>query len=286
MKAGDPAFSIGAFRVSLRAHPSSVVEDGARVGENVVIGPFCHIGANVALDSGVELASHVVVAGETHIGARTKIFPFASIGMRAQDLKSCDDVGRLRIGADCIVREGVTINLGTGAGGGETRIGDNCAFLANSHVAHDCRIGDRVILSNGVLLGGHVHIGDHVMIGGGTAVHQHVRVGAHAFVAGQSGLEGDLAPYGLAGGNRAHLFGLNLVGLRRRGFSNDRVARLREAYGMLFGLDGDTGQSVLAERIDDVARAFADSEDVALLLAFLRENSSRPLCTPRRRARS
>jgi UDP-N-acetylglucosamine acyltransferase len=285
MVAGDPAFNRSVC-VSFRAHPSSVVEDGARLGEGVVIGPFCHIGSNARIDDGVELASHVVVAGETHIGARTKIFPFATLGMQSQDLKSRDDLGRLRIGSDCIIREGVTINLGAGAGGGETRIGDNCAFLANSHVAHDCRVGDGVVLSNGVLLGGHVRLGDYVMIGGGAVVHQYVRVGAHAFVAGLSGLEGDLAPYGLAGGNRAHLFGLNVVGLSRRGFSIDRIARLREAYRLLFGFDRDAGESVFAERIDDVARDFANDEDVAILLAFLREKTSRPLCAPRRRTRS
>jgi UDP-N-acetylglucosamine acyltransferase len=272
--------------VSFRAHPSSVVEDGARIGEGAVIGPFCHIGANVELGGGAVLLSHVVVAGQTQIGARARIFPFASIGTIAQDLKSQHDEGRLRIGADCIVREGVTINLGTRGGGGETVIGDNCAFLANSHVAHDCQIGDGVILSNGVLLGGHVRIGDHAMIGGGTAVHQNVRIGAHAFVAGLSGVEGDVAPYGLAGGNRAHLFGLNLVGLRRRKFSNERIARLREAYDALFGLAENPGEGVFKERIAAVARNFAGDDDVALLVEFLRENSSRPFCAPRRRARS
>ena len=272
--------------MSFRAHPSSIVEEGARLGEGVVVGPFCHIGANAQLDCGVHLASHVVVAGETFIGARTKIFPFASIGTQSQDLKARNDAGRLKIGADCVIREGVTINSGSSPGGGETTIGDHCAFLANSHVAHDCLVGDGVILSNAVLLGGHVRIGDHAMIGGGTAVHQHVRIGAHVFVAGLSGVEGDIVPYGLAGGNRAHLFGLNLVGLRRRSFSNGRIARLRKAHQMLFGFEPDGGEGVLAERIDDVARAFSDDGDIGLLLAFLREETSRPLCAPRKRASS
>lgn len=272
--------------MSFRAHPTSVVEEGARLGEGVFVGPFCHLGPNVKIGAGAELVSHVVVLGHTHIGAGARIFPFASVGARSQDLKSQDDAGRLEIGANCVVREGVTINAGTRAGGGETKIGADCAFLANSHVAHDCQIGDGVVLSNAVLLGGHVQIGDHAMIGGGTAVHQHVRIGAHVFVGGLAGVEGDVPPYGLAGGNRAHLFGLNVVGLRRRAFSEARIARLREAYRLLFGADDRSENTVFAERLETVARVFADEDDIAPLLAFMRESSARPLCAPRRRARS
>jgi UDP-N-acetylglucosamine acyltransferase len=272
--------------VAVRVHPSAVIEDGAGLGDGAVIGPFCHIGADVELGAKAELISHVVLAGDTRIGAGAKIFPFASVGTLAQDLKSRDDFGRLWIGSNCVIREGVTINLGTRSDAHETVIGDHCAFLANSHVAHDCRIGDHVVLSNGVLLGGHVRIGDHVMIGGGTAVHQHVRIGAHAFVAGMSGLEGDVIPFGLAGGNRAHLFGINLVGLRRRNFSNERISQLREAYRMLFAHDDEASKNVLTERIDAVGRAFDGNEDIAVLLDFLRADSPRPLCAPRPRARS
>ncbi len=267
--------------MSVRIHPSAIVESGARLCDDVVIGAFCHVGPDVELGANVELVSHVVLAGRTRIGANAKIHPFASIGAQAQDLKSRGDAGALRIGDDCLIREGVTINVGTGAGGGETRIGDACAFLAYSHVGHDCRIGDGVVLANNVLLGGHVCIGDHVSIGGASVVHQHVRVGAHAYVGGLSGLEGDLVPFGLAGGNRAHLFGLNLVGLRRRGFSDERISLLRAAYSRLFGRDETCGESVLAERIDDVARAFSGDSDVDTLLAFLRADSMRPLCAPR-----
>jgi UDP-N-acetylglucosamine acyltransferase len=270
--------------VTPRVHPSSIIEDGARLGEDVKIGPFCHIGPQVELREGAELSSHVVVAGDTAIGRGARIFPFASIGAPTQDLKSCNDIGRLRVGAHCVIREGVTINLGTRLGAQETVIGDHCAFLANSHVAHDCRIGDHVVLSNGVLLGGHVRVGDHVAVGGGTAVHQYVRIGAHAFVAGMSGLEGDVIPFGLAGGNRAHLFGLNLVGLRRRNFSDERISRIRKAYGMLFALSEEVSKAVLSERIAVVARAFGDDADIAILLDFLRQDSSRPLCAPRPRA--
>ncbi|WP_159727380.1 acyl-ACP--UDP-N-acetylglucosamine O-acyltransferase [Methylosinus sp. Ce-a6] len=264
---------------SARIHPSAVVEDGARLGEGVVVGPFCHIGMEVELGDRARLVSHVVLSGRTRIGADAEIHPFASLGAPAQDLKSREQTGALVIGCRCLVREGVTINAGTLADGGETRIGDDCAFLAYSHVGHDCRIGDGVVLSNNVLLGGHVRIGDHAAIGGATVAHQRVRIGAQAFVAGLSGLEGDLVPFGLAGGNRAHLFGLNLVGLRRRGFADTRLAVLREAFRRLF--PPQAGSQVLAQRIEAVARDFAGVEDVEAVLDFLRAERARPLCAPR-----
>lgn len=264
--------------MSARVHPLAVVEAGARIATGVVVGPFCHVGARAELGEGVELVSHVAVMGETIIGPRSRVFPFATLGGPAQDLKAGADCGRLVIGADCLIREGVTVNLGTAAGGGQTRIGDHCALLAYSHVAHDCALGDGVVLSNAVLLGGHVRIGDSVMIGGASAVHQYARIGAHAFVAGLSGVEGDVVPFALAGGNRAHLYGLNLVGLRRRGFSQTRIALLRLAYDALFA----RGETVLADRIEAVAQAYGANQDVAALLEFLRAPSRRPLCAPRR----
>jgi UDP-N-acetylglucosamine acyltransferase len=262
----------------MRAHPSAAIEPGAKIGAGAVIGPFCHIGAAVEIAEGCELVSHVVVTGATRIGANTRMFPFACIGARAQDLKAAENEGSVVIGADCILREGVTINAGTRAGGGETRVGDNCALLANAHVAHDCRLGGNVVLSNGVLLGGHVSIGDHTMIGGGTAVHQHVRIGAQVFVAGLAGVEGDVVPFALAGGDRAHLFGLNIVGLRRRGFSVERVARLRAAYRLFFPL----APAPREERLRALADFGGSDPDVAALLDFLRAPSARPLCSPRR----
>ncbi len=265
--------------MSRKVHPSAVIETGARLGAGAIIGPFCHIGAKVELGGECELISHVVVSGATQIGPRTRIFPFASLGGRSQDLKSYDDEGRLVIGADCVIREGVTLNAGTSAGGGETRLGDGCALLAYSHVAHDCRVGARVVLSNHVLLGGHVELGDDVMIGGASAVHQHARIGAHAFVAGLSGVEGDVPPFTLAGGNRAHLFGLNLVGLRRRRFSQERIAKLRAAYRSLFAAE----PAPLQQRILALAALGEGDADIALLLYFLRAPSKRPLCAPRAR---
>lgn len=259
-------------------HPTAIVEAGARLLDDVVVGPYCHVGAGVEIGAASRLQSHVVVAGRTTIGARARIFPFASVGTPSQDLKASLADGRVTIGDDCIIREGVTINSGVGAG---THVGSGCAFLAYSHVAHDCRIGDGVVLANQVLLGGHVDIGDHASIGGATAVHQNVRIGVHAFVGGLAGVEGDVMPFGLAGGNRAHLFGVNVVGLRRRGFSTERIAKLREAYRKLFAHDDATP---LRERIEALAGAFAKEPDVMLILDFLRAASGRPLCAPRMRS--
>jgi UDP-N-acetylglucosamine acyltransferase len=253
-----------------RIHPTAVVEAGAVIGEGASIGAFCHVGADVELGQHVELVSHVVVAGRTAIGPRGKLYPFASIGHPPQDLKYRGEPSRLEIGADCIIREGVTINPGTQGGGMLTKIGDRCVFLAHAHVGHDCRLGSDVILSNNVMLAGHVVIGDFAILSGGAAVHQFTRIGAHAFLAGFSGLEHDLIPFGLAVGNRARLAGLNLVGLRRRGFAREAIADLRRAYRLLFAAEG-----TLAERVNDVAAAFSDNAHVRDILDFLRAGGDR-----------
>lgn len=259
-----------------RVHPAAFVEDGAQLGAGVLIGPFCHVGAGVVLGDGVRLLSHAVVVGSTTIGARTRIFPFASIGHEPQDLKYSGEASTLTIGADCLIREGVTMNPGTAGGGMRTIVGDHCTFLANSHVGHDCRIGSNVILSNNVMLAGHVRIGDYVIIGGGAAVIQFARVGSHAFIGGLSGLEHDLIPYGLAMGNRAYLAGLNLVGLKRRGFSREAIHDLRRAYRLLFAVEG-----TLKERVEDVAQEFATHPQVHEILDFIRDGADRAICTPR-----
>ena len=256
-------------------HPTAVVESGAHLGAGVRIGPFCHIGGAVELGDGVELLSHVVVAGRTRIGARTRVFPFASLGHAPQDLKYRGEPSSLSIGTACTLREGVTINPGTEAGGMITTIGDRCAFLAHAHVGHDCRIGNDVVLSNNVMIAGHVSIGDYAACGGGAAVIQFTRVGAHAFLGGLSGLEHDLIPYGLAVGNRAHLAGLNLVGLKRRSFSREAINELRRAYRLLFAQEG-----TLQERIADVTKAFAANSEVQAILAFLSQTGDRAVCMP------
>lgn len=259
-----------------RIHPSAVVEDGASIGAGSVIGPFCHIGADVRLGDGVQLVSHVVVHGRTSVGARTRIFPFASIGHEPQDLKYRGEPSTLTIGNDCLIREGVTMNPGTEAGGMETLVGDRCTFLANSHVAHDCRVGSNVILSNNVMLAGHTRIGDYVIMGGGSAVHQFVRVGDHSFVGGLAGVEHDVIPYGMALGNRAYLAGLNLIGLKRRGFSREAIHDLRRAYRLLFAAEG-----TLQERVEDVAAEFSTHPQVHEILDFIREGGDRAIVTPR-----
>jgi UDP-N-acetylglucosamine acyltransferase len=257
-------------------HPTAIVEDGARVADGVKIGPFCMVGREAVLGEGVELVSHVVVAGTTEIGARTRIFPFASIGHQPQDLKYRGEPCSLTIGSDCIIREGVTMNPGTGGGGSVTTVGNSCAFLANSHVGHDCRVGNNVIFSNNVMLAGHCVVGDYAIIGGGAAIIQFARVGAHSFVGGMSGLENDLIPYGVALGNRAYLSGLNIVGLQRRGFSRNDIHDLRRAYRLLFAAEG-----TLAERMEDVAQEFAGHATVQEIIAFIREGGKRSLCTPK-----
>jgi UDP-N-acetylglucosamine acyltransferase len=258
-------------------HPTAIVEPGAELGADVRVGPYCHIGPRVVLGDGVELLSHVVVAGITRVGARTKIFPFASIGHQPQDLKYKGEESRLEIGADNLIREYVTMNPGTRGGGMLTQIGNGCLFMASAHVAHDCRLGDRVIMANNVALGGHIVIGDHAFLGGQAAVHQFVRIGAHAMIGGLTGVERDVIPYGMVVGDRARLTGLNIVGLQRRGFSRDEIQALRTAYQMIFGEELGT----LADRVNEAAERFPDVRPVQDVIAFIRADSSRGLVQPK-----
>lgn len=257
-------------------HPSSIIEDGAQIGADVKIGPFCTIGRNVKLGDGAVLKSHVVIDGHTTIGAGAKIYPFASLGTEPQDLKFAGEHVELVIGKNCLIREGVTLNPGTGGGGGFTRIGDDCVFLTNSHVAHDCQVGNHVIFSNNVMLAGHCTVGDYVIIGGGAGIHQFVRIGSHAFLGGLSGVENDVIPYGMALGNRAHLAGLNIVGMKRRGLEREHIHALRRAYRLLFADEG-----TLKERMEDMAAEFGDHPVVNEILDFVRAGGDRSICTPR-----
>jgi UDP-N-acetylglucosamine acyltransferase len=255
--------------------PLAIVESGAELGTGVFVGPFCHVGRDVVLQDNVELISHAVVAGRTRVGARTRIFPFASIGHAPQDRKYAGEPSTLDIGSDCIVREGVTINPGTAHGRMATSLGDRCMLLAQVHVAHDCELGNDVLLANNVMLAGHVGIEDHAILGGGAAVQQFVRIGAHAFLGGLSGLESDLIPFGLALGNRARLVGLNLIGLRRRAFARESIEDLRVAYQLLFAPG-----STLRARAEEVARRFA-CDEVQQLAGFIEQGSDRSFCLPR-----
>ncbi len=257
-------------------HPGAVVEAGAQIGTGAIIGPFCHVGPNVVIGDGVHLLSHVVVYGQTHVGARTRIFPFASIGHEPQDLKYRGEASTLSIGSDCTIREGVTMNPGTAGGGLATIVGDRCTFLANAHVAHDCHIGSDVIMSNNVMIAGHCRVGDFVILGGGAALHQFARVGNHAFIGGLAAVENDVIPYGMALGNRAYLAGLNLIGLKRRGFSREAIHELRRAYRTLFGDEG-----TLKERAETVAVEFPEDQQVREILEFIQQGGDRALVTPR-----
>jgi UDP-N-acetylglucosamine acyltransferase len=257
-------------------HPTALVEEGARLGEDVSIGPYCCVGADVELSPGVRLHSHVVLAGRTSIGPNTTIFPFASIGHQPQDLKYAGEDSELIVGANNIIREHVTMNPGTEGGGMVTRVGNNCLFMVGAHVAHDCAIADHAILVNNATLGGHVEVGEYAIIGGLSAVHQFVRIGAHAMVGGMSGVENDVIPYGSVVGNRAYLSGLNIVGIKRRGFSREEIHTLRNAYRLLFAQEG-----TMLERLDDVAEMFADNEVVMDIVTFMRADSSRSVCQPK-----
>ncbi|AXS40418.1 acyl-ACP--UDP-N-acetylglucosamine O-acyltransferase [Breoghania sp. L-A4] len=257
-------------------HSTAVVDPGATIGAGVEIGPFCVVGPNVTLGDGVVLTSHVVVEGHTDIGPGTRIFPFASIGHAPQDLKFGGEVTRLVIGAKTVIREHVTMNPGTAGGGGLTEIGDNCLIMVGAHVAHDCRVGNNVILVNNATLGGHVVIGDHVIVGGLTAVHQFVRIGKHAMIGGMSGIETDVIPYGSAIGNRAYLGGLNLVGLRRRNMPREDIHGLRAAYKALF-----EGEGTLSERAATLRETAGDNTLIRDVVDFILADSDRNFCTPR-----
>lgn len=257
-------------------HPSAVVSAQARIGARVKVGPFCIVGDEVELGDDVELLSHVVVEGRTKIGAKTRIFPFSSIGHEPQDRKYEGEPSRLVIGERCVIRESVTINPGTRGGGMETAIGDDCLLMACSHVAHDCKVGNNVILANFVGLAGHCIIEDYVTFGGICGVHQFVRVGAHAFIGAQSLIDSDVIPFGMAVGNRARLAGLNLVGLKRRKFDREAIHSLRAAYRMVFSSEG-----TLRERVEDAATMFKDEPLVQQIVSFIIASNDRPLCMPK-----
>lgn len=257
-------------------HPTAIIEDGATIGDGVIIGAYCVVGSNVVLGDNVELKSHVCVDGNTSIGSGTVVYPFASLGSDPQDLKYDDEPSTLIIGKNNKIREHVTMNPGTAGGGRmETRVGDNCLFMMGSHVAHDCIVGDNVILANNATLAGHVEVGDFAIIGGLSAVHQFARIGEHAMIGGMSGVEGDVIPYALVKGDRASLHGLNLIGLKRRGFDKDAIKALQNAYGDLFA-----NEETLDARIDKVANDYVGQEGVSKLIEFAKGDSKMPLCQP------
>jgi UDP-N-acetylglucosamine acyltransferase len=263
-----------------KIHPTAVVDPSAKIHPTVEIGPFCIVGSKVTLGAGVRLINHVCVDGRTTIGAGSVLYPFASLGQPPQVLGYTGEDTELIVGENNIIREHMTMNPGTPKGGGITRVGNNCMFMADSHVAHDCQVGSNCVFANNAMIGGHVVVDDFVWLGGGAAVHQYSRIGKHAFVGGMAGLEGDLIPYGSVMGNRAYLAGLNLVGLKRRGFTRDQIHELRNAYRLLFAQEG-----TFQERLADVAELFANNAEVMEIVNFVRAGGNRPLCMPNRETR-
>jgi len=257
-------------------HPTAIVEDGAKLGNDVEVGPYCLVGKDVTLGDGVEMLSHAVVTGRTSVGPRARIFPFASIGHRPQDLKYAGEPSTLEIGADVTIREHVTINPGTAGGGMITRIGDRCLIMIGAHIGHDCIIGSNCVLSNNVTFAGHCRVDDYVVMSGYSGATQFVHIGAHAFVGGLSKVEKHLIPYGTAVGNPAELSGLNLVGLKRRGFDREAIHNLRTAYRMIFASEG-----TLRERVDDAAAIFPNDQLVQDVVKFIVEAKDNPLTLPR-----
>jgi UDP-N-acetylglucosamine acyltransferase len=258
-------------------HPSAIVSPEAKLGQDVEIGPFCTVGPKVRLGDGVRLVSHVVVDGATAIGAGTQVYPFAFLGGAPQHLAHKGEDTRLVIGERNTIREHVTMHTGTVGGGGVTTVGSDSLYMVGAHVAHDCVIGDRVTFANNATLGGHVVIGDFVFMGGLSAVHQFTRIGRYSFVGGGGVVTKDIIPYGSVWGNHAHLEGLNLVGLKRRGFTREAINALRAAYRLLFADEG-----TFQERLDDVVEAHAGTPEVMEIVDFIRAEANRPLCLPER----
>jgi UDP-N-acetylglucosamine acyltransferase len=258
-----------------RIDPTARVEDGAVIGEGTTVGPYCIIGPNVVIGANCKLIAHVHVTGHTSIGPDCVISPFATLGGTPQDLSYRGEPTRLEIGAACTIREGVTMNLGTVKGGGLTRVGDRGFFMNNSHVGHDCSVGNNAIFATSATLGGHCEIGDFVYIGGLSAVHQFTRIGPQVMVGGVCGVRGDVIPFGLVNGQYAALEGLNIVGMKRRKFSRERLAKIRAFYLKLFH-----GAGIFAERLESVKSLAREDEAIAEILTFIANGKRRPLCLP------
>ena len=255
-------------------HSSSVIDKKAEISDKVNIGPFCYVGPNVKLKEGVELISNVHIEGNTEVGRGTKIFPFASIGTQPQDLKFKGEENSLIIGENNLIREYVTINPGTEGGGSTTIIGNNCLFMISSHIAHDCKIGNNVIIANNVPLGGHVTIEDSVVIGGNSAVQQFTRIGRLAMIGGMTGVLKDVIPFGLSIGNRNFLQGLNLIGLRRHKYDNQKIIGLDRAYKEIFSSKN------LHENLSKINGEYKDNELVGEVIKFIEKDKKRPICSP------
>jgi UDP-N-acetylglucosamine acyltransferase len=256
-------------------HKSSIIDSKAKISKNVKIGPFCYVGPDVQLHENVELISNIHIEGNTKIGNGTRIFPFASIGTQPQDLKYNNEKNSIIIGNDNIIREYVTINPGTEGGGSKTIIGNDCMLMISSHIAHDCKIGNNVIIANNVPLGGHVTIEDSVVIGGNSAVQQFTRIGRLAMIGGMTGVLKDVIPFGLSIGNRNYLQGLNLIGLRRKKYENQKIMGLDKAYKDIFSSKN------LHENLSKINGEYKNNELVNEVIAFIEKDKKRPICSPK-----
>ena len=255
-------------------HKTAIIDPKSKISSNVSIGPYSVIGPDVEIDENTIIYSHVSISGQTKIGKRNKIYPFASIGNDPQDLKYKGEETKLIIGNENTIREYVTINPGTVGDGGKTIIGNSCLFMISSHIAHDCLIGNNVIIANNVPLGGHVIIEDNVVIGGNSAVQQFTRIGKMAMIGGMTGVLHDVIPYGLSTGNRNSLQGLNLIGLRRAKFENKKILGLSEAYKEIFVTKN------LTENISKLNGSLKDNELVKEVIKFIIKDKKRSICTP------
>ncbi|RYE06167.1 MAG: acyl-ACP--UDP-N-acetylglucosamine O-acyltransferase [Rickettsiaceae bacterium] len=254
-------------------HPTAIIDELAIISKGVKIGPFSIIGPQVLLEENVEIKSHVVIEGDTIIGKNTVIYPFSSIGQPPQILKPVGNNSKVIIGDFNTIREYVTIQAGSESAGGITSIGNRCLFMVGAHVGHDCKIGNNVILANYSSIGGHVEIGDYSIIGGLAGVHQYVRIGAHAMVGGVSAVVRDVIPFGLASNDRANLEGINLTGIKRRGFDREEALDAVKAIKEIFDNEG-----VLVDRIKTVAQKYKNNSIVAQIIQFLVQDSSRAFC--------
>ena len=263
--------------MSPAVHPTAVVDPKAQIGDDVSIGPFCVIGPNVTLGARTKLRSHVVIDGVTTLGEDNVIYPFATLGGPPQHTAHKGEPTQLVIGDRNLIREHATMNTGTVGGGGVTRVGSDGLYMIESHVGHDCIVGDQVILTKQATLGGHCEVGDFVIVGGLAAVHQRTRVGRHAMIGGLAAVVKDVIPYGSVWGNHAHLEGLNLLGLKRRGFSRETINAMRAAYRMLFANEG-----TFNERLEDTVETYASCPEVMEIVDFIRADASRPICLPDR----
>ena len=261
----------------INKHHTSIISEKAVLGSNVTIGPYCIINENVKIGNNVNLKAHVYIDGNTTIGDNCTFFPYCSIGTSPQDLKYKGERSKLKIGNNNIFREYVTINPGTEGGGLKTVIKDNCLFMINAHVAHDCKIGNNVIMVNNASLAGHVILEDYAIMGALSGAHQFCRIGKHSMIGGLSGVDSDVIPYGTVIGNRAYLSGLNIIGLKRRGFSKYIIQDLRKAYGLLFS----SQEGTFSDRVKEVSEEFSDNEPIQEIVQFLKSEKSRSICKPK-----